>query len=205
MFLDLQFIWKAVVIVIGGVLILRLAGRKSISQLTVAQTVIMIAVGSLIIQPVNDRNIWITMLVTFLMILTLLLIEYCALKFDALESFIYGKSVMVVENGQININNLKKMRLTVDMLEVRLRQQNIQSFKDLQWATIESNGQLGYMLKPNKQYATKEDIQQLKSLIEMDLNQPPIEPPEPQENSSDNIFTEVKDPGHSKKHSKELK
>jgi hypothetical protein len=48
-FLDLNFIWKAVVIVLGGVMILRLAGRKSISQLTVAQTVMMIAVGSLII------------------------------------------------------------------------------------------------------------------------------------------------------------
>lgn len=55
---DLHFIWKAIVIVIGGVLILRLAGRKSISQLTVAQTVMMVAVGSLIIQPVGDRNIW---------------------------------------------------------------------------------------------------------------------------------------------------
>jgi len=97
------------------------------------------------------------------------------------------------------------MRLTVDMLEVRLRQQNIQSFKDLQWATIESNGQLGYMLKPNKQYVTKEDIQQLKSLIERNLDQPPIEPPGPQTNSSHNIFTEIKDPIHSKKHSKELK
>ncbi|MDA1476944.1 DUF421 domain-containing protein [Bacillus changyiensis] len=203
--MDFNFVWKAVVIVIGGVLILRLAGRKSISQLTVAQTVMMIAVGSLIIQPVNDRNIWITMIVTFLMTLTLLLIEYMTLKFDAFESFIYGKSVLVVENGQINISHLKKLRLTVDMLEVRLRQQNIQTFKDLQWATIESNGQLGYMLKPNKQYATKEDIEQLKALIEMNINHSPIETPITQANSSDNIFSEIKDEMHSKKHAKELK
>ncbi|MFA9456453.1 hypothetical protein ACERJO_06710 [Halalkalibacter sp. AB-rgal2] len=32
--MDLHFIWKAVVVVFGGVLILRLAGRKSISQLS---------------------------------------------------------------------------------------------------------------------------------------------------------------------------
>ncbi|MFN2744947.1 MULTISPECIES: hypothetical protein [Bacillus] len=106
--MDLHFIWKAVVIVIGGVLILRLPGRKSISQLTVAHTVIMIAVGSLIMQPVNDGNIRITLIVTFLMILTLLLIEYLTLKFDALESFIYGKSVPIVEGGQIQINHIKK-------------------------------------------------------------------------------------------------
>lgn len=203
--MDLHFIWKSVVIVIGGVLILRLAGRKSISQLTVAQTVMMIAVGSLIIQPVSERNIWITMVITFLMVITLMFIEYIVLKYDALETLIYGKSLMVVENGQLNVDNLKKLRLTVDMLEVRLRQQNIEKFSDLQWATIESNGQLGYMLKTEKQYATKEDIQMLKSLIEENQSRRTPEVPATQTISSDNIFKEVKNQKHMNKHKEELK
>ena len=197
--MDFHFIWKAIVVVIGGVLILRLAGRKSISQLTVAQTVMMIAVGSLIIQPVGDRNIWITMVITFLMVITLLFIEYIVLKYDALETFIYGKSLIVVENGQINEGNLKKLRLTVDMLEVRMRQQNIQHFSDLQWATIESNGQLGYMVKSEKQYATKEDIQMLKSLIESNQSQPQQGIAKTQTSMSDNIYTEVKYRNHKEK------
>ncbi|MGD6845377.1 DUF421 domain-containing protein [Bacillus infantis] len=194
--MDFNFIWKAIVVVIGGVLILRLAGRKSISQLTVAQTVMMIAVGSLIIQPVGDRNIWITMVITFLMVITLLFIEYIVLKYNALETFIYGKSLIVVENGQINEDNLKKLRLTVDMLEVRMRQQNIQHFSDLQWATIESNGQLGYMLKSEKHYATKEDIQMLKLLIESNQSQLQNGTSRSQIRKSDNIFTEVKNNHH---------
>lgn len=199
MFLDLHFIWKAIVVVIGGILILRLAGRKSISQLTVAQTVMMIAVGSLIIQPVGDRNIWITMVITFLMVSTLLFIEYIVLKSDTFETFIYGKSLIVVEDGQINEGNLKKLRLTVDMLEVRLRQQNIQHFSDLKWATIEPNGQLGYMLNSNKQYATKEDIQMLKLLIESNRSSPPNETTNTQASVSDNLFTEVKNRKHKEK------
>ncbi|SDM43224.1 DUF421 domain-containing protein [Sediminibacillus halophilus] len=197
--MDLHFIWKAIVVVIGGVLILRLAGRKSISQLTVAQTVMMIAVGSLIIQPVGDRNIWITMLITFLMVATLLFIEYIVLKSNAFETLIYGKGVVVVENGQINERNLKKLRLTIDMLEVRMRQQNIQHFTDLQWATIESNGQLGYMLKSDKQFATKEDIHMLKSLIESNQSNPPNETSKTKTSVSDNIFTEVKNRKHKEK------
>ncbi|MBG9588000.1 YetF domain-containing protein [Cytobacillus firmus] len=197
--MDFHFIWKAIVVVIGGVLILRLAGRKSISQLTVAQTVMMIAVGSLIIQPVGDRNIWITMVITFLMVLTLISIEYVVLRSNALETFIYGKSLLVVENGQINEGNLKKLRLTVDMLEVRMRQQNIPHFSDLKWATIESNGQLGYMLKSDKQYATKEDIQMLKSLIESNQSNSRNEISKTQPSASDNIFTEVKNRKHKEK------
>lgn len=194
--MDLHFIWKAVVIVIGGVLILRLAGRKSISQLTVAQTVMMVAVGSLIIQPVGDRNIWITMVITLLLVLTLIFIEYMALKSDALEGFIYGKSVIVVENGQINGRSLAKLRLTVDMLELRLRQLGIQKISDLQWATIEANGQLGYMLKPEKQYATKEDMQKLLSMLQLNMPNTPIQPPIVQTYGSENIFTEVKNQKH---------
>ncbi|MYL49838.1 DUF421 domain-containing protein [Halobacillus litoralis] len=202
--MDFNFIWKAIAVVVGGVLILRLAGRKSISQLTVAQTVMMIAVGSLIIQPVGDRNIWITMAITFLMVLTLLSIEYVVLKSNTLETLIYGKSLLVVENGQINETNLKKLRLTVDMLEVRMRQQNIKHLSNLQWATIEPNGQLGYMLKPDKDYATKEDIQMLKSLIEARQYKPQNDSSSAQSDTSDNLFTEVKNRKHQEKPKEKL-
>ncbi|WP_332631594.1 DUF421 domain-containing protein [Halalkalibacter flavus] len=203
--MDLHFIWKAIVIVFGGVLILRLAGRKSISQLTVAQTVMMVAVGSLIIQPVGDRNIWITMLITLLLVLTLLFIEYIVLKFDVLECFFYSKSVIVVEDGKLNEENLKKLRLTVDMLEVRMRQLGIQKISDLQWATIESNGQLGYMLKPEKQYATKEDIQMLLSLLQTNMPNSAIQTPITQSSEPPNLFTEVKNKEHKIEHPKHLK
>lgn len=192
-------------IVFGGILILRLAGRKSISQLTVAQTVMMIAVGSLIIQPVSERNIWITMVITFLLVITLLLIEYLVLKFDPLERFFYGQSIIVVEDGKMNERNLKKLRLTVDMLEVRLRQQGVQKISDLQWATIESNGQLGYMLKPEKQYATKEDINMLISLFRANVNPSLPSNLSASSNQTSTLFSEIKNNEHDKEPPEHLK
>jgi uncharacterized membrane protein YcaP (DUF421 family) len=205
MLLDLHFIWKSLVIVIGGVLILRLAGRKSISQLTVAQTVMMVAVGSLIIQPVSHRSIWVTMQITFLMVTILIFIEYIVLKSNALEKFIYGKSILVVKDGQLMETNLKKMRLTVDMLELRLRQQNIQNISDIKWATIESNGQLGYMLQPDKQYATKEDIKMLMELIRMTHPNQPVSLPGTPDSLSNNLYTEVENDQHIHEPPKRLK
>ncbi len=188
--MDFNFIWKSIVIIVGGVLILRLAGRKSISQLSIAQTVLMIAIGSLIIQPLGDKNVWVTMLITLVLVITLIVIEYIVVKSDVLERFFYGRSVIVIKDGIINEQNLKKLRLSVDMLELRLRQQGIQSINDIQWATIESNGQLGYMLKPEKQYATKQDIQALFVVLQA------LIPGLPDQNiisksNEDNLFTEV--------------
>ncbi|WP_379135264.1 DUF421 domain-containing protein [Paenibacillus sp. sgz500958] len=194
--MNFHFIWKSVVIVVGGVLILRFAGRKSISQLTVAQTVMMVAVGSLIIQPVGDRNLWITLLITLLMVITLIGIEYGVLKSNALETVINGKSCMVVENGAIVEKNMRRLRLSVDMLEVRLRQQGVPTISDLQWATIESNGQLGYLLKPGKQYATKEDIDRLIAAMQPSMPNISIPSAESRSAGADSLFTEV----HNNKH-----
>jgi uncharacterized membrane protein YcaP (DUF421 family) len=190
--LELDFIWKAVVISFGGVLILRIAGRKSISQLTVAQTAMMIAVGSLIIQPVSDKNIWITMLITLILVLALIFIEFIAIKSSNIEKFFYGSPKIVVENGNINVETLKKLRLTVNMLELRIRQQGVQNISDLQWATIEANGQLGYMLKPEKQFATKEDIQLIVSLIRENIDNNNIRNSSIESGEDFNLFTEIK-------------
>ncbi|MDR7078594.1 uncharacterized membrane protein YcaP (DUF421 family) [Neobacillus niacini] len=58
------------------------------------------------------------------------------------------------------------MRLTTDDLDIRLRQAGSYAIGDLEWATIEVNGKLGYKLKVNKQPATREDIQKLIQLVE---------------------------------------
>ncbi|OLO25593.1 hypothetical protein BTR23_24550 [Alkalihalophilus pseudofirmus] len=163
--MDFHWVWKAIIIVFVGVMILRLGGRKSISQLTVSQTVIMISIGNLMIQPVSERNIWITFLIALLLILTLIFIEFLQVKFDKVESFFTGKSIIVIEDGVINIKNLKKLRLTVDQLEMRLRQANVQHISQVKWATVEVSGQLGIILDEQSQLATKKDIQTLLDYI----------------------------------------
>lgn len=195
-FVDLHWIWKAILIVLIGTLLLRSAGRKSISQMTVAQTVIMISIGSLLIQPVSGKNVWTTFGVASLLIVTLIILEFLQIKSDKLESFFSGKSLMVVENGVINEKNMKKLRFTTDKLEMRLRQVNVSKLSDVKWATLEPNGQLGYMLHPNAQPATKQDIQNLVELINSKMPSPQSHLQVNQSNQMEDIFTEVHTKGH---------
>ena len=164
--MDFNLIWQTVLIFVIGTILLKIGGRKSISQMSIPQVVIMIAIGSLLIQPITGRGLWATFGVALVLTISLALTEYIQLKFDTTESLIAGKAVPVIINGTINEKNLKKLRLTVDKLEARLRQSGIADIKDVQFATLESSGQLGYMLKEEKQPATKEDIQNLIQLIQ---------------------------------------
>ncbi|MCO1603295.1 DUF421 domain-containing protein [Desulfosporosinus nitroreducens] len=124
-----------------GTFILRIGGRKSISQMTISQTIVMIGFGSLLIQPVSGKGLLITFAVASLLTLLMIFAEYLSLKSDILETIFSGKAVMVIENGKPIIKNLKKIRLTIDKLETRLRQAGISSIEDVRYATIEVSGQ----------------------------------------------------------------
>lgn len=198
--MDLHWIWKAILIVIGGTLILRIAGRKSISQMTLAQTVIMIGLGSLLIQPIAGKDVWTTFLVGLTLVLTLVVVEYLQLKSDKVEKFITGKSQILIDNGSLHEKNLRKLRITIDQLEMTLRQQSVKNLSDIQYATLEPNGRIGYILKEEAQPATKKDIQiiqqeihQLTQLLNSNLeNQNQIQPSQQAEKEqASNLFNEV--------------
>lgn len=177
--MELHWIWQTVLIFFVGTLILRIGGRKSISQMTISQTIVMIGLGSLLIQPVTGNGLFVTFLVGALLALLMILMEYLEIKFDFLETLFAGKAVMVIENGKPNLQNLKKIRMTIDRLETRLRQAGIASIEDVKYATIEVSGQLGYELKDNKKPLTKDDFITL--MNELTGNQ----------NPTNNIFQEI--------------
>ncbi|MBD1373394.1 DUF421 domain-containing protein [Hazenella sp. IB182357] len=186
----IQIVWKTFLIFVIGTIILRLGGRKSISQMTIAQVVVMIGIGSLLIQPVSGHGIGYTFLAAFVLVCFMLIFEYLQMKFDRFETIGTGKAKMVIEHGQLNVKNLRMLRLTVDQLETRLREVGIANIEDVEWATIEVSGQLGYALKPPKQPATKEDIQ----LILDHLQHLSSEPVNMQPKS--HIFTEINTQEH---------
>lgn len=163
--MEWDYIWKAILVVIAGTVLLRIAGRKTISQMTLAETVIMIGIGSLLIQPVAGKDIWTTILVGGVLVGTLLVMEFIQIKSDTFEKMITGKAKVVIDNGTLNEKNLRKLRLSVDQLEMKLRQNSVSKISDVKWATLEPNGQLGFELKQDAQPVTKKDFEDFKQTI----------------------------------------
>jgi uncharacterized membrane protein YcaP (DUF421 family) len=195
--MEFTWIWKAVLIVLAGTLLLRIAGRKSISQMTLAQTVIMVGIGSLLIQPVAGKNIWTTIGVGLILVLTLMGMEFLQVKSDRVEKMITGKSKILVENGVINEPNFKKLRMTVDQLEMKLRQNGVSKITDVKWATLEPNGQVGIELMKQAKPVTIKEFQQLQAQIQEIKNLLQIQPtsshPISQARPTEDIFAEIQD------------
>ena len=190
---DLHWIWETIIIFYAGRFILRLAGRKSISQMTITQVVVMVGIGSLLIQPIADKGLIHTLLVGVLIVLLMIITEYLETKFDVLETISTGKAKIVIENGKLDTKMLRKLRMSVDRLETRLRQSGITSIEDIKYATIEVSGQIGYELKEDKKPITKVEFNILiKEIadIKKSMGLKPVS--QARENDSNNIFHEVK-------------
>ncbi|HDR6819433.1 DUF421 domain-containing protein [Bacillus thuringiensis] len=196
----MNFIWQSLILILAGILLLRIAGRKSISQMTLAQTVVMISIGTIIVQPIVEKSTIKAITSAFIFVVTVILLEYFQLKSNTFEKFITGKSKVVIENGRLNIENLTKLRLTVDQLEMRLRNQGISKIADVKTATLEPNGQLGYELKDEAKPLTVRDFHKIMHSYNQSLYDVHNE-----QGENNNIFQEIKNKNKNNHNHKELK
>ncbi|RXI98602.1 DUF421 domain-containing protein [Anaerobacillus alkaliphilus] len=195
--MELDFIWESILLVLVGFLFLRVSGRKSIAQMTVTTTVIMISIGSIIVQPIIEDSVTKTIISIGIFIGVLIIVEYLQVHFNGLEKLFTGKAKSVIENGQINLENLRKMRLTIDKIEMQLRQNGVSNISDVKNATIEANGQLGYELIPDARPLTVREFKKLMAHMVQLQNQSP--------DVDGNLFYEVINKKHKIPHDEKYK
>ncbi|WP_232725541.1 DUF421 domain-containing protein [Bacillus sp. FJAT-44742] len=182
--METDFIWESVLMVLVGFLLLRVTGRKSISQLTIPATVILISIGSIIVQPIIETSVVKTVISVAIFVLVLLIVEYLQVKSNRMEKFFTGGSVPVIKDGRPLLKNIKKVRLTVDKIEMHLRQNGIISMESVKRATIEPNGRLGYELTEDARPLT---VGEFKRLLRESNESPPKE---------GNLFREAEEGKH---------
>jgi len=159
--MKLEWIWESALIVLAGMLLLRLAGRKSISQMTVATTVITISIGTTIVQPVASHHLSVALGSSLVFILTLLLVEYLGVRWKWLEWLLNGRPKVVIQGGQPVPSEMRKLRFTIEEIEMNLRQQGIANIADVETATLEPNGSLACQLKREARPVTVGELEAL--------------------------------------------
>ncbi len=87
-----------------------------------------------------------------------LLISMINMKSIYAREIICGKPTILIYRGKIREEALKKERFTINELEERLRGENISSLGDVEYAILETSGQLTVIPKPNKRGTIPEDF-----------------------------------------------
>jgi uncharacterized membrane protein YcaP (DUF421 family) len=153
--------WKSGVLILGAMVLLRVAGRKSISQMTIPTTVIMVSIGTVIVQPIAQKSIWLALIAAVTFILVLLLMEYLEVRWNWFENMMRGRAVTIIREGKLQVKELAKLRMTVDQLEMKLRETGISRVSDMKTVTVETNGLIGYEYTEDAQPLTYGQMKRL--------------------------------------------
>ncbi len=138
----------------------RIMGRKEISQITFFNFVSAIAIGSIAASLVTINNFKIIHGVLALIgwsVFTLAM-DFIDLKSKKARKITTGDPIIVIKEGKIVESALQKSRLDLDSLNAMLRQKDIFSVKDVDYAIFETNGKISVMKTVDKQSVTKSDL-----------------------------------------------
>lgn len=129
------------VTLIAGV---RLLGKRQIGQLEPSELVVAMLVADLAAIPLQEEAV--SLLSGLIPMATVLLLEFgvsmLCLRSVRLRRLLCGKPVILISNGEVLQENLRRTRITMDELTGMLREKDMLELEEVQFAILETNGNL---------------------------------------------------------------
>ncbi len=126
------------------ILCFRLMGKREIGQLGVIDLIVSILIAELIaisIENIED-SIFLTVIPIALLVILEIGLAYISIKSRKIRTFIDGKPSLIIVDGKINYSEMVKQRYSMDNLLLSLRQKEVKSIDDVEYAFLEPNGKL---------------------------------------------------------------
>lgn len=142
-------------------LAVRLMGAKSPSRMTAFNYINYLVIGIittfLILNIINTAYGFLALAVWILLPIGL---DYLSLKSKWIHDLVHGKETILIKQGKIMEENLFKTRLTGEELLKELRAKNVFNLADVEFAIMETTGDINVMFKPDKKPLTPKDLDQ---------------------------------------------
>ena len=150
---------RGIILYLVLIFAVRLMGKRQIGEMEPAEFVVTMLVANLAAIPMQDAGIpMFSGLVPILTVLGMeLVLSWATLRSVTLRRFFCGKPVILIENGKILQQNLKAARITLDELTGHLREKDVLDITTVQFAILETDGQLSVFPYPAHSPASARD------------------------------------------------
>jgi uncharacterized membrane protein YcaP (DUF421 family) len=130
-------------------LLTRIVGRRELSSLEPFDLILLIVMGDLVQQGITQSDYSVTGLILAAGTISLLTVavSYVSFRFPRTRPLLEGQPLVVIQDGEVLENNLRRERLTREELAEAARLQQISSLKDVNWAILEKSGQISFIKK----------------------------------------------------------
>ena len=145
------------ILIIAGV---RLMGKRQVGELEPSELVLSLLIADLASVPMQDLNI--PLLHGLVPILTLIAAEIflsvLSMRSQKLRRLLSGRPVQIIRNGVPDQQALRKVRMTLDDVFETLRLKDVFDLRSIQFAQVETNGQVSLLLFPGAQAVTLDTL-----------------------------------------------
>lgn len=156
-----MLLYRTVVLYLTVVIMVRLVGKRTVAQLAPFDLAVIIIAGSVAAIPIENSDLSVMSGIVPIMMLGLLqyTVAWLNMKSRWFEKLTQGTSTVLVQDGQVLEENLKKERITMSDLNIVLRQKEVEHLADVELATIEPDGMISVIKKKKAQPLTPQDLQ----------------------------------------------
>jgi uncharacterized membrane protein YcaP (DUF421 family) len=142
------------------VIAMRIMGKRQIGEMQPFELVIAILIADLAAVPMQNAGIPLLNGITpiFTLILAQLTLSYLTLKSEKVRSIVCGTPRILIENGKILEKEMRISRCNLNDLLEQLRLNNISNVNDVEFAILETCGQISVIPKSQKRALTPEDL-----------------------------------------------
>ena len=131
--------------------IFRIMGKREVGQLGTFDLVVFILIAELVaISIENKENFFFNLVPVIILVILQILISRISLKNIKFRRFIDGKPVVIIKKGVVNFKNMVDQRYTLDDLLLQLREKDIRSIDEVDYAILEINGKLSVFKKDDQ-------------------------------------------------------
>ncbi|WP_417281538.1 DUF421 domain-containing protein [Camelliibacillus cellulosilyticus] len=134
-------------------------GKREIGQLSLVDFVVSIMIAELAVISIEDpkKPMVATVMPIVLLLLIQLFLSIVSLKNAVFRRLIDGKPSTIIKKGEIDEHQMRRQRYNFDDLLMQLREHNIKSIGDVEFAILEPNGKLSVLRKTNE-HELKEEM-----------------------------------------------
>ena len=152
--------FRAIILYIIVLIVMRIMGKREIGQMQPFELAISIMIADLAATPMAETGIPISNgIIPILGLLVMhLVISTINIKSTKAREILCGKPSILINKGKIDENVLRKERFTINELEERLRDNNIFNIGDVEYAILETSGEVTIIQKPSKRNVIPEDL-----------------------------------------------
>lgn len=141
-------------------ILVRLVGRKFLSQLTFYDFIIGVTIGSVAANLALGQERSPVAAASILVVLAVLaiIVDYSHIKSMFIQKLTNSEPVTLIKNGEIIEQNMRKLRFSINDLMMSLREKNVFNISDVEFALIEADGKISVLPKSQKQPLTPSDL-----------------------------------------------